>query len=376
VAKYSYLWAAVILFLANGFMYPLLGAYVGATNPGAFVPRGSAAPAAAFGIFLKAAPPVLAAYFLLTTMAASVSTATTYYMAGSSVIVRDLYQRFFKPNAKPEQLVKPSMLFNTIFGVASLLLCFFPGGPVYLFAFATAWLAPVAVIVILGFYSRRFSATGAFAGGLVGLIFMSVWTLLDLTKIYPLSTKVGHMVIPGLIVSFAAAIGANFFGKSKYEIIVQKRDKLTDEELKVLELIYKGYNTMAEITDLLDVDSSKSSDLVLSLEKAGVIERLGNRGMNFYTFRVTEFGKNILMRAKKIETAEIDEVGLSLLEHVKEGKPILADELSKKTGLDPMGLATVINSLVRRGYLKEGGLWRRKISITEKGLEVLSRLKS
>jgi SSS family solute:Na+ symporter len=376
VAKYSYLWAAVILFLANGFMYPLLGAYVGATNPGAFVPRGSAAPAAAFGIFLKAAPPVLAAYFLLTTMAASVSTATTYYMAGSSVIVRDLYQRFFKPNAKPEQLVKPSMLFNTIFGVASLLLCFFPGGPVYLFAFATAWLAPVAVIVILGFYSRRFSATGAFAGGLVGLIFMSVWTLLDLTKIYPLSTKVGHMVIPGLIVSFAAAIVANFFGKSKYEIIVQKRDKLTDEELKVLELIYKGYNTMAEITDLLDVDSSKSSDLVLSLEKAGVIERLGNRGMNFYTFKVTEFGKNILMRAKKIETAEIDEVGLSLLEHVKEGKPILADELSKKTGLNPMGLAMVINSLVRRGYLKEGGLWRRKISITEKGLEVLSRLKS
>ncbi|WP_448535887.1 hypothetical protein, partial [Pseudothermotoga sp.] len=71
----------------------------------------------------------------------------------------------------------------------------------------------------------------------------------------------------------------------------------------------------------------------------------------------------------------IDEVGLSLLEHVKEGKPILADELSKKTGLNPMGLATVINSLVRRGYLKEGGLWRREISITEKGVEVLSRLK-
>lgn len=372
VAKYSFLWAAVILFLANGFMYPLLGAYVGAANANAFVPRGSAAPAAAFGIFLRNTPSVLAAYFLLTTVAASVSTATAYYMAGSSVIIRDLYQRFIKPNAKPEQLVKPSMIFNTIFGLASLLLCFFPGGPVYLFAFATAWLAPIAVIVILGLYSRKFSSAGAFVGGLVGLIFMSVWTLLDLTKIYPLTSKVGHMVIPGLIVSFASAIIANFFGKSKYEIVVARRDKLTDEEMKVLELIGRGYNTMAEITDLLDVDSSKSSELVLSLEKAGLIERLGHRGIHFYTFRVTDFGREVLSKRMQISEKEVDEIGLKVLELAREGL-VLADKLSKETRLNPMALGTVVNSLIRRGYLKEGGFWRRKISITEKGLEVLSK---
>lgn len=372
VAKYSFLLAAVILFLANGFMYPLLGAYVGAANANAFAPRGSAAPAAAFGIFLRDTPPVLAAYFLLTTVAASVSTATAYYMAGSSVIIRDLYQRFIRPYAKPEQLVKPSMIFNTIFGLASLLLCFFPGGPVYLFAFATAWLAPIAVIVILGLYSRKFSSAGAFVGGLVGLIFMSVWTLLDLTKIYPLTSKIGHMVIPGLIVSFASAIIANFFGKSKYEIVVARRDKLTDEEMKVLELIGRGYSTMAEITDLLDVDSSKSSELVLSLEKAGLIERLGDRGIRFYTFRVTDFGREVLSKRMQISGKEVDEIGLKVLELVREGQ-VLADKLSKETGLNPMALGTVVNSLIRRGYLKEGGLWRRKISITEKGFEVLSK---
>lgn len=374
VAKLSYLWAAVILFLANGFMYPLLGAYVGAAHPEMFAPRGTAAPAAAFGIFLRDTPSVLAAYFLLTTMAASVSTATTYYMAGSSVIIRDIYQRFFKPNAKSEQLVKPSMIVNALFGLAALLLCFFPGGPVYLFAFATAWLAPTAVVVILGLYTKKFSTTGAFVGGLVGLIFMSVWTLLDLTKIYPLTSKFGHMVIPGVIVSVGAAVIANFFGRSKYDFEIQKRSKLTDEEIKVLDIIRKGYNTMSEITDLLDMDSSKSSELVLSLEKAGAIERFSNGGSGFYMFRITDFGKTLPTRIKENEILEgVDETGIKILEHVRGKSMILADELSKETGLNSMALATIINSLVRRGYLKEGGIWRRTVSITQKGNELVSK---
>lgn len=374
VAKLSYLWAAVILFLANGFMYPLLGAYVGAAHPEMFAPKGTAAPAAAFGIFLRDTPSVLAAYFLLTTMAASVSTATTYYMAGSSVIVRDIYQRFFKPGAKPEQLVKPSMIVNALFGLAALLLCFFPGGPVYLFAFATAWLAPTAVIVILGLYTKKFSTTGAFVGGLVGLIFMSIWTLLDLTKLYPLTNKFGHMVIPGVIVSVGAALVANFFGRSKYDFAVQKRSNLTDEEIMVLDIIRRGYNTMAEITDLLDIDSSKSSEVVLSLEKAGAIERFSNGGSGFYMFKVTDFGKTLPTKIKQSDIREgVDELGIKVLEHVRGKAGILADELSKETGLNSMALATLINSLVRRGYLKEGGIWRRTVSITEKGNELLSK---
>lgn len=377
VARLSYLWAAVILFLANGFMYPLLGSFVGSAHPNTFVPRGTAAPAAAFGIFLRDAPSVLAAYFLLTTMAASVSTATTYYMAGSSVIIRDIYQRFFKPNAKPEQLVKPSMVVNALFGLAALLLCFFPGGPVYLFAFSTAWLAPSAVIVIMGLYSRKFSTTGAFVGGLVGLIFMSVWTLLDLTKIYPLTSKIGHMVIPGLIVSVSAALIANFFGKSKYDFKVQNRSQLTAEELKVFEMIKKGYNTMSEIADLLDIDASKASDAVLSLEKAGVIRRISNRGAGFYMFELTEFGSKLNLGTTESETFEgLDMNAIKVLDHVNRREGILADELSKETNLNPMALNVIVNSLVRKGYLKEGGLWRRKVSITQKGKELLSRWKS
>lgn len=377
VAKLSYLWAAVILFLANGFMYPLLGSFVGAAHPNAFAPRGTAAPAAAFGIFLRDAPSVLAAYFLLTTVAASVSTATTYYMAGSSVIIRDIYQRFFKPNAKPEQLVKPSMIVNALFGLAALLLCFFPGGPVYLFAFSTAWLAPSAVIVIMGLYSRKFSTVGAFVGGLVGLIFMSVWTLLDLTKIYPLTNKFGHMVIPGLIVSVSAALVANFFGKSKYDFKVQNRPQLTAEEQKVFEMIKKGYNTMSEITDLLDIDASRASDIVLSLEKAGVIRRMSNRGAGFYMFELTDFGSKLRLATAESETFEgLDMNAIKALDHVNRREGILADELSKETNLNPMALNVVINSLVRKGYLKEGGLWRRRVSITQKGKELLSKWKS
>ncbi len=376
VAKYSHLWAALILFLANGVTYPLLGAYVGAAKSQLFAPKGTAAPAAAFGIFLRDTPSALAAYFLLTVLAASISTATTYFMAGSSVIVRDLYQRFVKPNVTPEQLLKPSRIANIVFGLVALLLCFFPGGPVYLFAFATAWLAPIAVIVILGLYSRRFSTAGAFVSGLTGLIFMSVWTLLDLTKVYPMSAKFGHMVVPGLVVSVVAGLIANFFGKSKYVFEVKQRKSLTDQEIQVLDMIRKGYNTMADITDLLELDSSKSSEIVLSLEKAGAIRRLANGGSGFYTFELTDFGKTLPTNIQSDELiGDIDRVGLKVLLGVKETGTILADSLSKECGIKPMTLSVIVNSLLRKGYLTEGGMWRRTLHLTEKGRQLLATLR-
>lgn len=373
VAKYSFILAALILFAANGLLYPILGAYVGAANPNTFAPTGTAAPAAAFGVFLRDIPSPLAAFFLLTTLAASVSTATTYHMAGSSVIVRDIYQRFFKPNAKPEQLVKPSIIINSLFGIAALALCFFPGGPVYLFAFATAWLAPLAIMVILGIYTKKMSTAGAFAGGLTGLVFMSVWTVLDLTKLYPMTKKFGHMVIPGIIVSVGVALIANFFGKSKYDFKISKRKKLSDKEIVVLDLVRKGYNTMAEITDLLDVDSSKSSEIVLSLEKAGAIERLGPRGKDFYAFKVTDFGKTLPTNISSDEMfkSEVDKVSLKILKYVKESNQVYTDDLKELTGLNSMGIATVVSSLIRRGYLIEKGIWRRIIRISQKGKDLL-----
>lgn len=373
VAKYSFVLAALILFLANGLVYPVLGAYVGAAHSDTFS-SGSVPLAAAFGIFLQDIPAPLAAFFLLTTLAASVSTATTYHMAGSSVIVRDIYQRFLRPNAKPEQLVKPSVIINFIFGIAALSLCFFPGGPVYLFAFATAWLAPLALMVILGMYSKKISTTGAFAGGLTGLIFMSVWTFLDLTKVYPMTKKFGHMVIPGLIISIGVALVANFFGKSKYDFKVRKRQNLSNDEITVLDLIRKGYNTMAEITDLLDVDSSKSSEIVLSLEKAGAIERLGSGGKKFYAFRVTEFGRTLPTKIDPNEIFEgIDKESLKILEYVEKSSQIYTDDLVELTGLNSMAIATIVSSLIRRGYLVEKGIWRRIIKISQKGKTLIKK---
>lgn len=182
------------------------------------------------------------------------------------------------------------------------------------------------------------------------------------------------MVIPGVIVSVGAAVIANFFGSSKYDFEIQKRSKLTDDEIKVLDIIRKGYNTMSEITDLLDMDSSKSNELILSLEKAGAIERFSNGGSGFYMFKVTDFGKTLPTRIKENEILEgVDETGIKILEHVRSKSMILADELSKETGLNSMALATILNSLVRRGYLKEGGIWRRTVSITQKGNELISK---
>ncbi|HBY57133.1 MAG TPA: sodium:solute symporter [Candidatus Atribacteria bacterium] len=380
IARNSYLWAALILFVANGIIYPILGGYVGAAYPSTFAPLGKIPPAASFGVFLKAISPVSAAYLLLTTVAASISTATATHIAGSSMIFRDIYQRIFRPNAKPEEMVTPSRVISLVFGIVCLGLCFFPGGPVYLFAFGCAWLAPSAIIVFLGMYWKRTTNKGAFIGGIIGILFLSVWTILDLTKLYPMTAKFGHMVIPGVVITFVLTVIVSLFDKSKYFGKLEEKDKikLIDKDIKVLDCVRKGYNTMAEITDILDVDSSISNKVVGKLENGGYIKRLANCGVGFYTFELTRKGKEVFpppssTKEEKLTEDKLDMVSLKILRYIDTNPNLVANKLIEITGLNQMANSVLIASLIRRGLLKESGMWRRIVTITQKGKEMLRK---
>lgn len=379
VARDSYLWAALILFVANGIMYPILGAYVGAAYPSTFAPLGKVPPASSFGVFLKDISPIAAAYLLLTTVAASISTATATHIAGSSMVFRDIYQRIFKTKAKPEELVAPSRIISLIFGLICLTLCFFPGGPVYLFAFSCAWLAPSAILVILGMYWKRVTATGAFVGGLGGILFLTIWTILDLTKFYPMTTKFGHMVIPGVVISFLLTVIVSLLTKPKYfgEFEGAEKIKLIEEDIKVLDCVRKGYNTMAEITDILDVDSSISSRIIEKLESGSYIKRVGGSGLDFYTFTLTEKSKEVLPplspEEEKLAEDKLDMASIKILNHINTYPNLVANELVKITGLNQMANSVVVASLIRRKLLKERGMWRRIVKITEEGKRILKR---
>ena len=55
---------------------------------------------------------------------------------------RDIYQRLINPKADAKKSLKMSKIIMLLIGVVTFVLCQFPGGPTYLFAFANCWLVP------------------------------------------------------------------------------------------------------------------------------------------------------------------------------------------------------------------------------------------
>ena len=78
-----------------------------------------------------------------------------------------------------------SKIIMLLIGVVTFVLCQFPGGPTYLFAFANCWLVPPAILLGLGAIWPRFNGRGALWGAVCGMATMAVFTLLDLTKCSP-----------------------------------------------------------------------------------------------------------------------------------------------------------------------------------------------
>src|SRR5699024_3787210 len=116
-----------------------------------------------------------------------ISTSTTALIGASSTAVRDLYQRFLRRNATSEQLTMPSKVITLILGGLVWLLTFYPGGPLYLFAFSTAWLGAPSVLVFLGVWSKRTTKAGAFHGAVLGMTVTALFTILQFTNIYVIS---------------------------------------------------------------------------------------------------------------------------------------------------------------------------------------------
>jgi len=302
VARNSFLWASLILFIANGIIYVLVGSYAGAVYPTLFQPIGSTPQASAFGVLLQDLNPVISAYLLISTIAASISTATATHIAGSSMIIRDFYQRFVKPEATSAELVTPSRIITLLFGIITLLLCFYPGGPVFLFAFSTAWLLPSGVALLLGMYWKKATPTGTFWGVLSGILLLSLWTFFDLTGIYPMTVKFGHMAIPGFLITMIVTIFISLLTPSKKAAkreIAKEKIKLSGLETNTLNLISKGSNVLSDITDILNLDSSKSNQIILNLEEYGLIKRKSQGGLNYYVFEVTDLGKEFLPQLTK-----------------------------------------------------------------------------
>lgn len=133
---------------------------------------------------------------------------------------------------------------------------------------------------------------------------------------------------------------------------------------------------MAEITDALQVDSRISNAGIERLDRGGYLQRRSLTGANFYAFDITPKGLAALPQlAPDLDALAKDGLKpmyVKLLRFVSEAPEKLPDFV-RQENLASLEVASAISHLVRLGYLREGGLWRRNLYITDQGRAVLAR---
>lgn len=383
VARKSFILAAIILIVVFCIPLGIIGAYAGAFLGDSFAApygSGAVAPTGAYGLIASTFPALLGSFVVIGAVAASISTASTSALGASAVATRDIYQRLVNPKADTKTTLKASKWIMVLIGVLTWVLCLFPGGPTYLFAFANCWLVPPAILLGLGAIWPRFNSRGAICGALAGMITMAVFTLLgDVLKIFTVNSYI-YLATLGFLVTLIVAVLASLTGKPKYygqsgwervPTATNRKDvKLDDTDRKILEMIRLGHCYMADLTDALGVDSKTSGASIENLDQGGYIVRAGLSGSKFYTFSITEKGVAALPALTGAE-AEMAKEGLNplylgLLKVVMEN-PENQAEYIQKNGIKSMRMSAICSHLTRQGYVIEGGLFKRKLRVTDKG---------
>lgn len=388
-ARWSYIWAGILLCVVFYIPLSLVGNYANAAFPAMFKTGGGTLDAtAAYGVFLRELSVFVAAFLLLAPLAAGISTSTTAHIGATATAVRDIYRRQFRPNATPKELLKPSRVILLLLGILVWLLTFYPGGPIYLFAFSTAWLGPPALLVLLGVVWRRFNTAGAIWSVLLSTATMVVLTFLELLGIFSIS-QYTHVGVAGLAVAlfFAVVITLitkpNYYGAPGWQKAPtdNNREKVTlnDKDLKVLECIFKGYETMAELSDILGEDVAVIKENVEKLDRGGYIERDSLVGSGFYSFKATRAGieqlTHLSEEEKNLAENNLSHESLRVLRIAKED-PNKLPELVKSEEFSSLKLSVVLAKLIRHGYLLEKGFWKRIIEVSDAGTTILNKFQN
>lgn len=380
VARNSFVYAALILIVL--FMIPLVfvGGYMGAFAPEKLTLNGGTVPpTGAYGYVASTFAAVFGSLIVISACAASISTASTSALGASAVANRDIYQRLINKNADPKNSLKVSRIIMLLVGVITFVLCQFPGGPTYLFAFANSWLVPPAILLGLGALWPKFNSKGAVWGAVCGMVTMAVFTILDLTNVF----KIGAYIYPatfGFLVTFVAAIIGSllgtpkYYGKSDWQRVPTASNReevqLDETAYKILEMLRIGHPYMADITDALGVDSKTSGAAIELLDRGGYLVRAGLSGSKFFEFTITEKGLAALPALSEKDKALVSK-GLSPmyveLLRILVNTPEKQAEFITRNNIKSMHMAAISSHLARMGYIKEGGVFKRRLVITDKG---------
>ncbi len=146
-------------------------------------------------------------------IAAIVSTADSVLLTFSSIISKDIYGRYIKPEASDTKKIHVGKIIGVIVVAFLLLIAWNPPGTLYqIFVLKLEILIQVAPALILGLYWERSHAGSVFTGMLVGALVAAAFTFLGLT---PLGIFSG---IWGLMINLAIYVGGSLiFGRVPVE---------------------------------------------------------------------------------------------------------------------------------------------------------------
>ncbi len=175
-------------------------------------------------------PPFLGAMMVGTIVAIVVSTADSYLLSPSTSLVRDVYQRFIRPNADERSIVKTSRLIVLLLGLIALGLSFQSKEffDIALFAY-TIYGAGITPALFAAFFWKRATGAGALASMVTGVLTAITWfVLIEQETLTTWAADAGHSglaetclkinnlgvdaVIPAVIVSVVVLVTVSLAG--------------------------------------------------------------------------------------------------------------------------------------------------------------------
>lgn len=172
-------------------------------------------------------PALLAGIMLSAILAASMSTADSQLLASSSAFASDFYKPVLRKNAKDKEMLWAGRIVVGIISVIALLIAVNPNCKGIMALVECAWAAFGAAFgpaIILSLYWKRFTYKGAVAGIVAGFAVDAVWYMFlsGPTNLYE--------IIPGFLVSFAAAVIVSLLDKEPAKEIVDTFEKVKKAE--------------------------------------------------------------------------------------------------------------------------------------------------
>lgn len=157
--------------------------------------------------------PVIAGIALCGAWAAIVSTGPLVILAVVQIVMRDFYKPYINPNASGKKELLYSRLVTIAFGVVAYLLAITMYKLLDTIFWAFTIRAGIGIILLIGVYmgTKRISENGAFWGLIIGLIALIGWTIAG-------SPWGIHVVVPTIVVVFAASLIISKFMKRKAEL--------------------------------------------------------------------------------------------------------------------------------------------------------------